>query len=651
MDSPVAFEADHEAVGAERSSPTTSATSRRSPRRDRLALLLVYVVSSLFYLWSTTSTGQSFNFGAAQGDDYNELTDGFLSGRLSLPTVASKSFLAIKDPYNPANYNSSSSPYHDLVFYHGHFFLTWGPAPALTLFLPWRILHVGAIPQAFAIWIYCVAALGCSLLLLKLLVDRYFPRVHTWQLTLGAIGLVASNMAAFLLRSPQVYEVSVACSLCFAMAGAYLLASGGLGRYRPWRLAAGSLCLGLAAAGREDDIILGLLVLVVLGLVTRRASRRSWKDRMRLAVPVLAPFLAVCVLLLAYNVARFGSPLQFGEQYQLAGFDAQTTPYYQLSYLVPSLYGYVIDPVRLTLGFPYFVLPPPYIPAGSPASYAPETMGGILTWTPLLLVLFAFPFVLRRKRLPSELAWFTATLATCGALLVFVIAFSIPGGSTRYEADFAALLLLPALVLWYSVSDTARSARRRTAKVIGGAALVYGALAGIAVSTSGYYPFDAQSHPKLATSDPVTYWRLDRFLSPIPTLFTMIAGHPEIATVTDTGGVNAQLGLVNFNAGNNLFFYLSPSATTVEVVSPDSSHWHLAGGLSPGPGNPKGATDILHYRENGVVHSTTLTPGLVKIPLSLHTGLNRIDLWATVRSSTATPAGPFVQVYKLELLK
>ncbi|MCU1492811.1 MAG: hypothetical protein JWO62_575 [Acidimicrobiaceae bacterium] len=629
---------------------TREATRRRwAGFRDRSPLLSVYVLSCLFYLWTTTSTGHALDFGAAQTDDYNQLTNGFLRGELSISTLPPKGLLALKNPYDPAQNFPYNAPIHDLALYHGHLYLTWGPTPVVTLFLPWRLLHVGGIPQGFAIWLYCAVGLGCSMLLLKYLADRFLPNVRTWQLVIGSIALAGSNLAAFLLRSPDVYEVNVASSLCFAMAGAYLLASGGLGRLRPSRLAAGSLCVGLAAAGREDDVVLGLLVLVVFGLILRRDRPITARVGLRLAIVALGPFLLVGVLLIAYNVARFGSPLQFGSQYQLALFNPQTTQYYQLGYIAPSLYGYLIDPIRWTLGFPYFMLPAPYHPTGAPKAYAPETMGGILTSTPIVLGLFALPFMLRRRRLTSELAWFVTALTTCAGLLVLAISFSIPGGSTRYEADFASLLIVPALLVWYAFCDTDRGLRRRLAKVLGTALALYGALVGTALSTTGYFAYNQKEYPDLETSDPNTYWRLDQLTSIFPTAVTLLIGRPVVSRIADIDGVSAQLGLVNIDDGKNLFFYLSPSPATIEVVAPGSSRSDLIGGFSPGPASPRGAEVVVHWRTGRTTRLVVYRPGLVSLPITLHLGLNRISVWATLRGPRHVAAGPFVQVYKFSV--
>ena len=126
--------------------------------------------------------------------------------------------------------------------------------------------------------------------------------------------------------------------------------------------------------------------------------------------------------------------------------------------------------------------------------------------------------------------------------------------------------------------------------------MLFGALVGVTVSTSGYFAYEPSAYPNLESSDPGSYWRLDRLTSPIPTFVTMLLGHPVLTTVYDPEGVSVEVGYSTIGAGNNLFFYLSPSRTSVEVVSPGSGNWLLSGGYGPGPALPKGAQVVVHYR-------------------------------------------------------
>ena len=147
------------------------------------------------------------------------------------------------------------------------------------------------------------------------------------------------------------------------------------------------------------------------------------------------------LLVLAYNLARFHNPFQIGSAYQLAAFNPVTTPSNQLGYVTPGLYYYVFAPVRLTPAFPFVMLPPPaFYPGVIPNAYSPEIVGGVLTVVPILVVLLAATFVLRRQL--ADLGRIVLVLVVVSVALMGAISFAVPGGTMRYEADFASLLVL-----------------------------------------------------------------------------------------------------------------------------------------------------------------------------------------------------------------
>ncbi len=299
----------HEVTRTEPSSEPESVFERGRARRRR-NLGLVFLISSLFYVWTTLSNGNVPNqYGGEL--DYNELTSGFLHGHLYLLIHPPRGLIALANPYNPAlngPFQGLNGAYHDLSYYHGHFYLSWGPTPVLTLYAPWRLLDLPQLQGTLATCIYAIVGLGFALAFWSFLVSTYLPRVRLWRVTLGGVALAAGSVIPFLLRRPDVYEVAVACGYCFAMASLYFLATGFLGgRLGMVRLACGSACAGLAMGGRPDLVLLGIPVLfVTLGLI-KRDHLRSWVDRLVCFAFVTGPFACLVLLLLVYNYARFHS--------------------------------------------------------------------------------------------------------------------------------------------------------------------------------------------------------------------------------------------------------------------------------------------------------------------------------------------------------
>lgn len=596
----------------------------RAVTARRTALSLVFLVSAAFYLWTATTGGQGLQFGGAQGDYYNQQTNGFLAGHLYLPTLPPKGLLDLANPYNP----SLNAPYRpqflDLSLYHGHFYLPWGFSPVFTLFLPWRILHVGGMPQNLALFIYCVVGLAFSLMLLALLVRSYLPKARTWLVVLAAVVLATGNIAPFNLRSVQVYEVAESCSYCFAMIGLYLFARGGLGgRFDRRLIALGSLSFGIAAGGHVDAIFLGIIPLGLSIAVLRRERPASIAAAARRVAPAIVPFAVLVLAILAFNEVRFGSIMQYGQSYQLAGgWDQQIQPVNQPGYIAPNLYYFVVAPPRFDLIFPYFSLPPPpNYPGALPGSYIGlEITGGVVATTPILLSLFALPVLARRRRFPRDVTAAMVLTAAAGTLVVLFLSLALWGATMRYEANFAPLLLIPAVLCWLALCQS-RPLVRRTAQVLGSLAIVFGALVGIAISISGYAN-------QLANAEPGQFAALRSATSPLATLFTMMVGHPVVLYVSPTSGATfGNVSYLELGGAESTSLNLGTTTIDLQLVSPHGGTWSFNFDAVPTSGAPRLASGTEIVVQHG---HTTLTeafrPGAEHVAVPLNGGLNDVLL-------------------------
>ena len=117
----------------------------------------------------------------------------------------------------------------------------------------------------------------------------------------------------------------------------------------------------------------------------------------------------------------------------------RTRQTFELDYIVPGLYYYLLAPARLTLDFPYVQLPPPPAFPHVPAGYdGVEATGGLLPNVPILLFLLgAVPFVLtRRLRLPSGLGEMAGALVVVGGALILVLSFALWGTDDAVRDGF-----------------------------------------------------------------------------------------------------------------------------------------------------------------------------------------------------------------------
>lgn len=575
-------------------------------------MLAVFVA---FASWTVNTSGMPMVFGQQLSDWYNQLATGFLHGHLYIPTQPPAALVHLKQPYNPAYNTALAAPYHDLALYHDHFYLAWGPTAALVLFIPWRILQVGDASEPFGIVLFSSVGYLFVSLLVCWLVDRYLARVREWKLYVAVLGLGYSSVTLFLMRRPEFYEIAVTCAYCFTMIGLWALVTGSFGeRFRPWRVGVGSASIGLAILSRVDLAPLVLLPAIIFLREWWRRGHRIERPVVGYALPSLLPGAIVVLAMLAYNDLRFGSIFQFGSIYQLASVEQLSNFNYQVSSILPGMFYYFVAPIQWTLAFPFFELaPPPYYPWVVPGYMQTEQVAGILTSTPILVVLFLAPFLLR-KRLPRELAWLCTGLALAGLVIGGLISWGIPGTTMRYEVDFATLLLLPALICWMALTDRERPAGVRVvSRLVGTLLIVYGAIVGAGLSITGYY--DA-----LRVNYRSTYEAIGNAFGFVDQFATLLIGHPEI--VKDT--YNCANGECGTYAASLSHWVLDNGYDLELDIAVPTGGWQVTFHMFEEYHQGSGDKVLIHNASYQRTVYTTKGQETVAVPLQ--GGLDRIDI-------------------------
>jgi hypothetical protein len=523
-----------------------------------------------FYVW-TALTSADPSPGGTRIDPYNRQATAFLHGRLALLTPVPRSLLDLPDPYDP----QQSLPVlpgdlRDLTLYHGRLYTYWGPVPALVAFTPFRLLGAGDLPPALALLAFAIAALLLQAALLRYLAARYVPAAPRALRLAALVAVGLGDAMPFLLRTPETYEVAIAAGACFTSAALYLFATGALGSAgpRPWHIAGGSLCAGLAFGSRPP---MGIVVLVGVGAVAaswRSGALRAAGDRVGLAAAALVPFGACAGAVAAYNWLRFDSPLEFGLRYTLTGFDIHDGKLGHVSFLGPGLWYYLLQPLRPRVQFPFLWLgPPPYYPGPIPAAYeAPEKVAGIVWSLPFLLVLAAVPLLLRRR--PRAATAAVGSAIACGlALMAFEAAYQ-PVATQRYEVDFLVFLAPAAAFTWLLV------ARRRLAW-LAGALIAWSALVGVATSLVGYDDALRRHHAG-------TWSALESAFSPVADAAAALAGRPLVAAV-DHDPVGPRPWHVLSADLDGAAFSVRDTPVAVQVVAAHAMTAEMTGRLT-GPG-------------------------------------------------------------------
>jgi hypothetical protein len=416
--------------------------AERNPARPGLVLFLAFLAASagLFRMAEAVApwdTGEN-----SVTHDYEYLTEGFVSGHTYLSVLPAADLLALKDPYRPGQ--RVSLELLDASLYHGRYYIYYGPGPAVLLMLPWRILTGRELPQRLAVAAFGALGLAALALLLASVRRRHFPLASGAALA-GAFACAAfASWLPVVIRRPFFWELPIVAAVaCLWWSLLFLWKFHDSGGRARWAVAAGA-ALAFMIASRVTGLFSAAAILALVLVPAAPGGARAWRWRAFAAASSVV--LAAGVALLAYNHARFGRWLEFGQSYQLWGDDYRGKVFLSLRYVPFNLRLYLLSIARPS---PYFPFVQPALPVDGPPGYLGiDEIYGVVFFAPIQFAgLFALAWACGRRR-ERALRPLLATL--CGASAAAVLAGGVlvlwGGACSRYVAELWAGWTLVAAV-------------------------------------------------------------------------------------------------------------------------------------------------------------------------------------------------------------
>ena len=384
------------------------------------------------------------------------------------------------------------------------------------------------------------------------------------------------------------------------------------------------------------------MVVVVLGVTVLawllRPEARRRTVPLILGIPVIAG-----IIFMIYNMARFSGPLDFGNKWQTSG-DLRHIPYNDITNLPPALYAYLIAPLHMTVGFPYFHLPPPPdAPRPSSSIYRGEPTGSMLWAVPFALL--ALTFLARRRPAASDdtpvLKPVFLTLIGIGIFVLIADAYAVPGYTERYKLDFLPWIVMAATLSWAALIHHAPTPRRARWWRRGGIALAaWGILVGVAVSFTGL-------NNSFYLLNPGGFQSLERAFSPLPTLATKIAGRPMISTILalDTS-TTAKGGYTTPDISGASVLVTPPQVVKVTIISPNSRNARLTFHTAT---NIPGTSMVFQSAGDETTSALVRDGSAATLPLRLQRGVNYITIGLTAGADVPSGAPPGVMLRDIRL--
>lgn len=381
-------------------------------------------------------------------DRYYELAKSIAHGHLDLEIDPPSWLQQIDNPYDlyarEAAVQETGEEYKwDVAYYEGRYYLYFGIVPCLLLYLPMYLLTGMTFPAGIGVLIGVVGYGLGLIVLLRTLVKNFFSNISVGSFLLVSIGALSSSGLLYAILRATSYSFPMVWGLLFAVWGVWFLLKACLSLKKKYFFFSG-LALALVFGCRPQLGISILFTFPALLWLYRKVKADSPSSLREIlasrAVSFVLPIVVVGCLLALYNFARFGSPLDFGANYNLTTNDMtfrEASPGLALQ----GIFFYLLQPANMAFDFPYLFA------ANDATSYlgvniVEQTFGGAFATLPFLL---GAVLALRR---PTKCApWSLLIAALCAMGLIVAVFDSIAAGVLgRYMVDFCPFFAAAAAI-------------------------------------------------------------------------------------------------------------------------------------------------------------------------------------------------------------
>ena len=391
---------------------------------------------------------------------YDELACAILDGKTYIDNNdVPDSLKELSNPYDTAlrqiKSDQTGDKYRwDVAYFNGHYYVYFGIVPLLLMYLPFRLITASPFPTALGIIIFAILFVVGVYKLITLLAEKKFKNLTVGNVLLIFITTVISCGLLFLVKRPDFYSIPIITGMTFSVFGIYNWVYGLYNENkRNLRFLIGSICMALVAGCRPQMLLLTFLAIPLFFRKYITNKEIKTKKGIIELVLLLSPYIVIASGLMYYNFIRFGSPFDFGSNYQLTTNDV-TNRGMNMGRIGLGFFTYLFQPPVFTAKFPFLEK------AVINTNYVGKTIyencfGGLIASTPVLWFLGLFSKAkntLKEKKLLS----YTLLLILFGFTIVF---FDTQAGGLlqRYISDFGFIFFGAVTLIIFALLEKAET--------------------------------------------------------------------------------------------------------------------------------------------------------------------------------------------------
>ncbi|MBE6748692.1 MAG: hypothetical protein E7557_05615 [Ruminococcaceae bacterium] len=424
------------------------------------------VINPLFLGIDISATGIDFvPLKMENHNMYDELACAILDGKAYIDSDdVPDSLKELSNPYDTAlrqiKADQTGDKYRwDVAYFNGHYYVYFGIVPLLLMYLPFRLITASPFPTVLGIIIFAILFMVGAYKLITLLAEKKFKNLTVGNVLLIFVTTVISCGLLFLVKRPDFYSIPIITGMTFSVFGIYNWVYGLYNENkRNLRFLIGSVCMALVAGCRPQMLLLTFLAIPLFFRKYIINKEIKTKKGILELVLLLAPYVIVATGLMYYNFIRFGSPFDFGSDYQLTTNDV-TNRGMNMGRVGLGFFTYLFQPPVFTAKFPFLEK------AVINTNYVGKTIyencfGGLIASTPILWFLALLgkaKNTLKEKKLLS----YTLLLIIFGFTIVF---FDTQAGGLlqRYTSDFGFIFFGAAIFIIFALSEKAETENEKS---------------------------------------------------------------------------------------------------------------------------------------------------------------------------------------------
>ena len=382
---------------------------------------------------------------------YNVLTNSIREGRIYIEEATDETLLNMNNPYDTVERFKMAALhgtkyFWDYSLFNGKYYVYFGIGPVLLTYLPFNLLTGKDLSNVFVNFLFLILSIFSSTYLIYNICKKWFKDIKLLTFLMCNVLFVTSCGIFFVSKRPDFYNVPIITSIFFVTFGLGLFISASTSKKLfKTKLVIASCSMAFVALCRPQFLISTFFIIpIYYDYFFKKFDKQKFKE----LLCILIPYIVFAILTCTYNYIRYGSILDFGANYNLTTND-MTKRGIVFARIPLGIFYYLLVPTRFIPSFPFIESIPALTNNYFGKTIYENTYGGFFfTHAITLISLFVMKF---KEYFKDKKLYLFTILSIIFAFIVIIVDTEMAGILPRYYMDFSYLLLIPTIIILFTL--------------------------------------------------------------------------------------------------------------------------------------------------------------------------------------------------------